>query len=294
MCVRACVCFWCPTWPWLSTRVAHLQVAKSPAVAKPSAVQQESSERALEFLSSLGLDLGVVVRLGGHSAPRTHSNPSGPNVGMALVRGVEGALRRQPHVRVITSAAVTGVAYTPDGRVAVTYTEGHAGTSGSGSGSGDGGAASSSISGSTSGSTSGAGRAVAGSGQMTLLADGLVLATGGFAASHELLTRYAPPGVADLPSTNGAWATGDGLKLGQALGAATVQLEQVQVHPTGFVDPKDPGNMSKVRHTRVNVWAGWGRQHVQQHTCRSHANQLHPAATTTWLPLHAIDPVPGP
>lgn len=51
--------------------------------------------------------------------------------------------------------------------------------------------------------------------------------------------------VARLATTNGAWATGDGVKLGLAIGAGSVDLDQVQLHPTGLVDPKDPTNPSK-------------------------------------------------
>ena len=39
-----------------------------------------------------------------------------------------------------------------------------------------------------------------------------------------------------LGSTNGKFATGDGIKLGRAIGAQTVDLDMVQVHPTGFSD----------------------------------------------------------
>lgn len=67
---------------------------------------------------------------------------------------------------------------------------------------------------------------------VTALAEAVVLASGGFAASRELLARYRPD-VAALPTTNGPWATGDGIALGGALGAALVQMDQVQVHPTG-------------------------------------------------------------
>jgi aspartate oxidase len=41
------------------------------------------------------------------------------------------------------------------------------------------------------------------------------------------------------PTTNGPWATGDGVKLGRSINAKMVDMEAVQVHPTGFVDPKD-------------------------------------------------------
>jgi hypothetical protein len=80
---------------------------------------------------------------------------------------------------------------------------------------------------------------------VTLLADGLVFASGGFAASKEMLSRYAPE-AAGLPTTNGPWATGDGTALAAPLRAALVQMDQVQVHPTGFIDPKDPNSGSKV------------------------------------------------
>ena len=41
-------------------------------------------------------------------------------------------------------------------------------------------------------------------------------------------------------STNGAFATGDGIKMGRAIGAGMVDLEAVQVHPTGLIHPDDP------------------------------------------------------
>ena len=37
--------------------------------------------------------------------------------------------------------------------------------------------------------------------------------------------------------STGEWATGDGVKLATAVGAANVDLEHVQLHPTAFVDP---------------------------------------------------------
>lgn len=67
---------------------------------------------------------------------------------------------------------------------------------------------------------------------VTVVADGVVFASGGFAASRDLLSRYRPD-VADLATTNGPWATGDGVRLGTALGASLVHMDQVQVHPTG-------------------------------------------------------------
>jgi len=42
-----------------------------------------------------------------------------------------------------------------------------------------------------------------------------------------------------LPTTNGEHCTGDGIKMGEAIGAKSIDLEWVQVHPTGLVKPDD-------------------------------------------------------
>ena len=41
------------------------------------------------------------------------------------------------------------------------------------------------------------------------------------------------------PTTNGELTLGSGIKLGRAIGADLVDMDQVQIHPTGFVDLKD-------------------------------------------------------
>merc|ERR1719238_1199904 len=47
------------------------------------------------------------------------------------------------------------------------------------------------------------------------------------------------PDLMHLPTTNGEHCTGDGIKMGEAIGAKTIDLEWVQVHPTGLVKPDD-------------------------------------------------------
>ncbi|KAJ3008996.1 UNVERIFIED_CONTAM: hypothetical protein HDU68_002874 [Siphonaria sp. JEL0065] len=85
-----------------------------------------------------------------------------------------------------------------------------------------------------------------------LIADSVILATGGYAADtaskdggESLIQEYAPQYV-KLATTNGPWATGDGVKLGMEFGAVAADLDQVQIHPTGFVDPKDPDAAVKI------------------------------------------------
>lgn len=75
----------------------------------------------------------------------------------------------------------------------------------------------------------------------------VVLATGGYAADFtetSLLKKHRPD-TYDLASTNGTHATGDGLKMLMAIGGQGIDLDKVQVHPTGLVDPKDPGSKWK-------------------------------------------------
>eukprot|EP00301_Raphidiophrys_heterophryoidea_P021233 c5720_g1_i1.p1 GENE.c5720_g1_i1~~c5720_g1_i1.p1 ORF type:complete len:697 (+),score=184.63 c5720_g1_i1:59-2092(+) len=76
----------------------------------------------------------------------------------------------------------------------------------------------------------------------------VLIATGGFAADSGeggLLDIYRPD-LRNIPTTNGAFATGDGLKMALKLGAVLIGMKDVQVHPTGFIDPEDELSMTKV------------------------------------------------
>ena len=75
-----------------------------------------------------------------------------------------------------------------------------------------------------------------------------MLATGGFAndrTNTSLLAKHRPD-LLRFATTNGEWATGDGMKMAMAIGAGTVDMDRVQVHPTGFVDASDAGASTKV------------------------------------------------
>eukprot|EP01012_Entosiphon_sulcatum_P017577 TRINITY_DN2233_c0_g1_i1.p1 TRINITY_DN2233_c0_g1~~TRINITY_DN2233_c0_g1_i1.p1 ORF type:complete len:480 (-),score=46.07 TRINITY_DN2233_c0_g1_i1:11-1450(-) len=73
----------------------------------------------------------------------------------------------------------------------------------------------------------------------------VILATGGFGHDADLLQQYAPQ-LVGMPTSNGAWATGDGIKVATLIGANLVDMDYIQVHPTGFVDPSNPTDSSKV------------------------------------------------
>ncbi|KAL4252621.1 Fumarate reductase [Abortiporus biennis] len=86
----------------------------------------------------------------------------------------------------------------------------------------------------------------------------VILATGGYAAdftSDSLIKKYRPE-YYNLPTTNGDHCTGDGQKLAVAIGASAIDLEKVQVHPTGLVDPNDPE--AKVKFLAAEALRGVG------------------------------------
>jgi succinate dehydrogenase/fumarate reductase flavoprotein subunit len=75
----------------------------------------------------------------------------------------------------------------------------------------------------------------------------VVLATGGFAAdrsSESFLAKHRPE-LLNVPATAGPFSNGDGIRLAMSLNASTVDMDKIQVHPTGWVDPKDPSNPNK-------------------------------------------------
>ncbi|KAJ5765737.1 hypothetical protein N7520_005296 [Penicillium odoratum] len=168
------------------------------------------SAAAVEWLQDVfNLDLTLVSRLGGHTYPRTHRGHDAKFPGMAityaLMQRLEELAEAEPgRVQIIKKAHVNKVNKSGNHVTGVTYT----------------------LNGET--------KSV----------DGIViLATGGYAADFSetsLLLKHRPD-TYGLSSTNGTHATGDGQKMLMAIGANGIDMDKVQVHPTGLVDPKDPG-----------------------------------------------------
>ena len=70
-------------------------------------------------------------------------------------------------------------------------------------------------------------------GSYTVSAKAVVLATGGFGYDLDRVASYRPD-LAGFVTTNAAGATGDGLDMAVAIGAATVDLDQIQIHPSVY------------------------------------------------------------
>eukprot|EP01062_Namystynia_karyoxenos_P070728 TRINITY_DN6609_c0_g1_i1.p1 TRINITY_DN6609_c0_g1~~TRINITY_DN6609_c0_g1_i1.p1 ORF type:complete len:1174 (+),score=354.62 TRINITY_DN6609_c0_g1_i1:114-3635(+) len=75
---------------------------------------------------------------------------------------------------------------------------------------------------------------------------GVLLATGGFASGgNSSLLSEVRRDLVGFATTNGPHATGDGHRLARSVGGALVGMEDVQVHPTGFVDDRHPESPTK-------------------------------------------------
>jgi succinate dehydrogenase/fumarate reductase flavoprotein subunit len=179
----------------------------------------ENSEAAVLWLKErVGVDLSVLSQLGGHGRKRTHRPRSGM-VGAEIIYNIQRAVKsyeKSGMVRVLMDTRVTSLKRDDDGAVVgvevVTSTK-------------DG-----------------------GNKTMSLMAPNVILATGGFASDRSrgsYLERYRPE-LMRLPATAGEFSTGDGITLGTSVGAGLVDMEKVQVHPTGWVDPRDPLSPRKV------------------------------------------------
>ncbi|PPQ96817.1 hypothetical protein CVT26_006218 [Gymnopilus dilepis] len=174
--------------------------------------------------NKFSLDLSKVSRLGGHSQPRTHRGDAqfpGMVITYAQLERLEDlAVSNPERVKILKKARVTKLLKDETG--AVTGVEYQL------------------------------------SGKTESAYGPVILATGGYAADfteNSLLKQHRPE-YWNLPTTNGEHCTGDGQKIAMAIGASAVDLEKVQVHPTGLVDPKEPD--AKVKFLAAEALRGVG------------------------------------
>jgi len=93
----------------------------------------------------------------------------------------------------------------------------------------------------------------------------VIIATGGYGSDFSkegILLKYRPD-LERYSTTNGDHCTGDGIKLAQEIGASLVDMEFVQVHPTGLVNIKDPD--SKVKFLAAEALRGVGGLLINPH-----------------------------
>ena len=152
----------------------------------------ENSSNGIDWLDSIGAPLPKLAFSGGASVSRIHSPADGNGVGAYLVTSFLNVLD-QMDIPVMYNTKATALNVT-DGAVT--------------------------------GITAESADTV-----YTINAKSVVLATGGFGANMDMIVEYKPS-LAGSVTTNAPGATGDGLVMATAVGAATRDLDQIQLHPT--------------------------------------------------------------
>ena len=71
--------------------------------------------------------------------------------------------------------------------------------------------------------------------KVTINAKSVVIATGGFGANAEMVEKYKAD-LKGFATTNAEGAQGQGIEMATAVGAATVDMDQIQIHPTVHIE----------------------------------------------------------
>lgn len=189
-----------------------------PAPYPLATVLTHTSGPAVEWIQDkFGLALDTVSRLGGHSQPRTHRSKNGTSfpgmeITYALMKAYEDLAKSTPDkVKLVSKARVLKLLTDSEGRIRGAEYEKEGKT-------------------------------------CVEAGDSVVIATGGYGAGglfEGSLLYKVRPDLCHLPTTNGEHCSGDGISVAQDIGAAAVDLEHVQVHPTGLVHLDDPDNRTK-------------------------------------------------
>jgi len=182
--------------------------------AKPTPLIQTlvvNSADGVRWLENHGLSLPVLSQCGGHSAARTHrptSGAAGGYITLGLLRHVK-KYAKQGKCKIIKTAKMTSLIKEGGRIVGLRYTNTKTGDK-----------------------------------NCSVRGQGVVMATGGFCYNVDMLKQYSPTN-ANLSTTNGHWANGEGMLVARDIGAKLVDMACVQVHPTGFIDPKEPNAREK-------------------------------------------------
>lgn len=165
-------------------------------------VLADNAASGIDWLKTVGIDLTSVGSFGGASVMRIHRpvNAEGKtvSVGSYMIPKLEAACQANENITLIMETTADTI-LTKDG-VAV--------------------------------GVSGLGKT---GNKVTVNAKAVILATGGFGANLDMVSEFNPA-LEGFMTTNAPGALGQGIEMAQAIGAATVDMEQIQIHPTVQAD----------------------------------------------------------
>ena len=153
----------------------------------------EHAPDAINWLDAKGIELNNLTTTGGMSVDRTHRPESGAAVGGFLISGLVKNIN-QRDIEVMLDTSVTDIEFA-DGKVKAVSTIDEDGNT------------------------------------KRVNTKAVIVATGGFGANAEMVCHYRPD-LANFVTTNHKGATGSGIALLQKIGADTVDMNEIQIHPT--------------------------------------------------------------
>ena len=154
----------------------------------------ENSAEAVDWLDSIGAPLPKVAATGGTVHKYLHSPEDGSPVGEYLVAKLNEEAQRNG-IEVMLNTTATEILMADGAAVGVKANDAEH--------------------------------------DYTVNAKAVVLATGGFGANFDLMCSFNPS-LANAVTTNHPGATGDGILMAEAVGAATVDMDRIQLHPTVY------------------------------------------------------------
>ena len=172
----------------------------NPALVHTLASQSESS---IEWLGSVGIELHNVASFGGASVKRIHrpvdENGKVLSVGAYIVPRLEAACKAKENITIMTNTTADEILLDESGAAVGVHAVGKSGN------------------------------------QVVVNAKAVILATGGFGATLPMVASYQPS-LDGFMTTNAAGAQGQGITMAVKAGADTVDMDQIQIHPTVQAD----------------------------------------------------------
>lgn len=162
----------------------------------PSLVRNfvENAPTTISWLTGIGADLSDVGLMGGSSVKRTHRPNGGSAIGPHLMKILMTASNKE-NIEIRTLNKVTGLLTSVDNAVTGVKVQN------------------------------------ADSSSYKLTAKAIIIATGGFGANLDMVTSLQPS-LSGFATLNHPGATGDAFGWVKAIGGATIQMANIQIHPT--------------------------------------------------------------
>ena len=167
------------------------------------------------FTKEIGSDISKLGLLGGHSVARTH-RPTQATIGYHLVETVYKKIKNIESIKMIFNATVSEL-LTNEQKTRITGVKYYLNENPKNC--------------------------------TTLSAKAVILASGGFGHdfdSEDSLLKEFVPDKMKFPTTNGKQTQGIGVKIARKIGIGLTDMNQVQIHPTGFVNLEDRYQKNKI------------------------------------------------